>query len=355
MPQPIRTDLSRRVAVSPRPRIALFLAALMLAPAAAAQQPPAQPAPSFRASTSEVIVPVTVTDDRNRFVSNLEAADFQVFDQGKEQRIEFFSRDRNQPVVVGFLLDLSNTSRLHWKTFQEASRELVWALMPGDKKFSGYLITYGNEAELAVNTTSESDKIAEKIEKLKPGGGAALFDAIYMACTNRALVKGEPYEPRRVIIVIGDGNDNASTKSLDQVIELAQRNLVTIYGLSTMAYGFNATGDSNLQRLADETGGRVEYPLQNLYKDVSGYLSTPSDEGNYALKVGTGGYAAEIAKGIVQSVGGIVGEVTTQYILRYVPDIGPGTDGRQFRNIRVAVNLPNVKIRFRKGYYPYAP
>lgn len=316
----------------------------------------AQTQPSFRAGVNEVIVPVTVVEEStNRFVSNLEVKDFQVFENGVPQRIEFFSRDRNQPVVVGFLLDLSNSSRLHWKTFQEAAKELVWALLPGEAKFSGYLITYGNEAELAVNTTTESDKITEKIDKLKPGGGAALYDALYMACTNRRLVQGEPYEPRRVIVIIGDGHDNASSKTLDQVIELAQRNLVTIYGMSTMAYGFTAEGDANLKRLAEETGGRVEYPLEGIYKDVAGFLSTPSDEGNYALRVGTGGYAAEIAKNIVASVGGIVGEVTTQYILRYVPDIGPGSDTRQFRDIRVSVNLPGVKIRHRKGYYPFAP
>jgi hypothetical protein len=159
----------------------------------------------------------------------------------------------------------------------------------------------------------------------------------------------------RVIIIIGDGHDNASKKGVEEVVELAQRNLVTIYGMSTMAFGFSAEGDANLQRLTEDTGGRVEYPLQSLYKDVSGYLSTPSDEGNYAYKVGTGGYAAEISQGIVRAVGGIVGDVTTQYILRYAPDIGPGSDAKQFRSIRVSVNLPNVKVRYRKGYYPYAP
>lgn len=330
-------------------------AARLLAALLAALASPlfAQQQPSFRAAVNEVLVPVTVTDEKDRFVSNLELSDFRVFDQGVEQRIEFFSRDHNQPVVVGFLLDLSNSSRLHWKTFQEAAKELVWALLPGEAKFSGYLITYGNDAELAVNTTTDSAKITERIDKLKPGGGAALYDAIYMACTDRQLVKGEPYEPRRVIIVIGDGHDNASSRTLDQILELAQRNLVTIYGLSTMAYGFTAEGDATLKRLAEETGGRVEYPLEGVYKDVAGYLSTPSDEGNYALRVGTGGYAAEIAKSIVASVGGIVGEVTTQYILRYTPDIGPGS--RDFRNIRVTVNLPNVKIRHRKGYYPFSP
>ena len=121
---------------------------------------------------------------------------------------------------------------------------------------------------------------------MKPGGGAALYDAIYLACTRRDLVKGEPYEPRRVIIVVGDGHDNASKHTLEEVLELAQRNLVTIYAVSTMAFGFSNEAQDVLERLTHKTGGHVEYPLNSLYKDVSGYLSNPSDDGNYALDGG---------------------------------------------------------------------
>lgn len=319
-----------------------------------AQQPtPGEQQQPIRVQVNEVIVPVTVTDEKGAFVSNLEATDFVILDEGRPQKIVYFSREQGQPVVVGFLLDMSNSTRLHWKTFREAVLELVWTLLPGDKKFSGYLITYANEPELAVDTTRDSEKIVERIRKLKPGGGAALFDAIWMACTRRSLIEGEPIEPRRVLIIIGDGNDNASKHGLDEVLELAQRNLVTIYGVSTVSFGFTSEGEKNLKRLAEETGGRVEYPLQGLYKDVSGYLSTPSDEGNYALKVGTGGYAAEIASGIVRSVAAVAGEITTQYILRYVPD--EPDSPKAFRNIEVRVNLPNVKVRARKGYYRQGP
>jgi Ca-activated chloride channel family protein len=328
----------------------------------AQEQPPQQPEQAtpgaeqprpIQIQVDEVIVPVTVTDEQGRFVSDLEEKDFTIYDEGKPQRIRYFNRERNQPVVVGFLLDLSNSTRLHWKTFQEAAIELVLALMPGDKKFSGYLITYANDAELQVNTSHDPEKILEKIRKAKPGGGAALYDAVYMACTRRELVKGEPIEPRRVIVIIGDGHDSASSKTLDQVIELAQRNLVTIFGVSTVAFGFNSEGEKNLLRLAEETGGRVEYPLEGVYKDVSGYLSTPSDEGNFALKVGTGGYAAAIASSIFKAIANVAGEVTTQYILRYIPE--DSDTSKVFRNIRVEVSLPNVKIRHRKGYYPGRP
>jgi Ca-activated chloride channel homolog len=309
--------------------------------------------PSFSAQATEVIVPVTVTDDKGRFVSNLEQKDFQILDQGKLQNIRFFSRERNQPVVVGFLMDLSNASRIQWKNYQDAAIDLVLTLLPGDKKFSGYLIGYANQAEVMVNTTTDPQPIIDRLRKLKPGGGSALYDAIYNACTNRKLVQGEPVEPRRILVVVGDGHDNSSTKTLDQVLELAQRNLVTIYGISTTAYGFSSEGDKNLVRLAEETGGRVEYPLQNVYKDVDGFLSKPSDEGNYALKVGTGGYASAISSAIFRSIANVAGEVTTQYIIRYTPE---ETDPpRKFREINVKVALPDVTVRARKGYYPFNP
>ena len=349
--------------------IALSVVALSLAQTAEQKPvaPPAElpkhvvPAPDapqqrpIQVQVNEVIVPITVTDDRNRFVSNLDAKDFRIMDEGREQKIRFFSRDQKQPVVVGFIVDLSNQTRLHWKTYQDAMQEMVLTLMPGDKKFSGYLLGAGNEAELLVDTTEDSEKLVDKIRKMKPGGGVALYDAIYKTYTTRHLVKNEPYDPRRVLIILGDGNDNASKKSLEQVLEIAQRNLVTIYALSTVAFGFNSEGDKNLVRLCEETGGRVEYPLNKLYGNVSGYLSTPSDEGNYAYKVGTGGYASEIANGIYRAVGNIAGEVTTQYIIRYIPDV-PADSEKQFRRIKVEVaGLSNVKIRARKGYYPFNP
>ena len=328
--------------------LALALVSLVLAQS----DKPSRP---IKVQVNEVIVPVTVTDYKGRFVSNLEAKDFKIYDQDKEQRIEFFSHDRNQPVVVGFLIDLSNDSRVHWKNYQEAAIDLVLHILPGDKKFSGYLISFANEPELQVNTTTEADTMVEKLRKMKPGGGSSLYDAIYMACRHRQVVEGEPYDPRRVLIVIGDGHDNASKKSLEEVIEIAQRSLVTIYGMSTVSFGFTNEGDQNLQRLTSETGGHVEYPLNNLYSDVDGYLSHPSDDGNYALTVGTGLYASEVSAGIFRAIAAIVGEVTTQYILRYVPDTG-GADSKQFRNIKVVVqDLPTVKVRFRKGYYPFAP
>ncbi len=335
--------------------IGSLLAAVALIAAVAIAQAPIQ------VSVNEVIVPVTVADSKGRFVSNLVKGDFHLYDEGREQKIDFFSHEQSQPVVIGFLLDQSNGMKIHWAKYKDAVTELILNLLPGDKKYSGYLITYGNEAELVADTNSDSEKMVQKLSRLKPAGGSALFDAVYMACTNRKTVQGEPYEPRRVLVVIGDGHDTASKKTLKEVIEIAQRQLVTIYAMNTMAFGFHNDTEDDLVQLAEQTGGRVVSPLtDNIYKDVSGYLSNPSDDGNYALTVGTGGYTAAVSKAIFQAITDIAGEITTQYVMRYTPDVTEKSSARQFRRIKVTVTpsgveLPNVTVRYRPGYYPFAP
>src|SRR5215831_21406904 len=91
-------------------------------PAPARQQPPAKPQDSpnlvISTTTTEVIVPVTVTDNKGKFVSNLVASDFRVLDEGKPQRIQFFSHAEKQPIVVGFLVDQSNTMKIHWQKYK---------------------------------------------------------------------------------------------------------------------------------------------------------------------------------------------------------------------------------------------
>ena len=342
------------------------------APAAGGQRPApqTQPAPTagqqpqtkFVGNTTEIIVPVTVTDKDGRYVANLEAKDFRIEDEGRPQKITFFYHDSpgiRQHTVIGFLVDLSSGTLSHWDKFKDAIQQMIWSLMPYDPNYQGYLIGYSNSAEIKVDTTDNPDKLTDAVDRMKPGGGSSLYDAIYQACTNRKLVPGEPYQPRRVIIIVGDGHDNASQYTLDQVIELAQRNLVTIYGMSTLAFGASADSAADLERMARETGGRVVYPLLDPYgKTVSGYLSNPQDEGNYALHVGVGSYTSVISQAVNDAVAALEGEITTQYILRYVPDVDPSTAWKDARHIKVDVmSLPagSVKVSARQVYYPNPP
>ncbi|HEX4274159.1 MAG TPA: hypothetical protein VHZ74_02335, partial [Bryobacteraceae bacterium] len=116
----------------------------------------------IRVAVNEVIVPVTVTDEKGRFVSNLAKEDFRIFDENKEQKIDFFSHEQSQPIVIGFLIDTSNGMKIHWDKYQEAATELMLNLLPGDRKYSGYLISYGNAPELIADTSSDSEKMVDK-------------------------------------------------------------------------------------------------------------------------------------------------------------------------------------------------
>jgi hypothetical protein len=113
---------------------------------------------------------------------------FQDFDQARSRPSALFNRERNQRVVVGFLVDLSNQSRGQWKSLQEATVELVLNLLPGDKKYAGYLIGYGNEAELMVNTTSDPDPIVQKLGKFLPA--AARFLRCRVPCLHQPKAGG---------------------------------------------------------------------------------------------------------------------------------------------------------------------
>lgn len=326
-------------------------------------QPPQPPKPAgrptFVATRSEVIVAVTVTDDKGHIISDLKRSDFKLLDEGRVQKISSFARDTEtsrQPTVIGFLVDTGAANRTHWDKFKEATKELIWRLLPNDPNYTGYLISYADHERLETDTTSDPDKLTDQVDRLQPAGGAALYNAIRMACADRRLAPGEPYRTRRVLIVIGDGHDSASQYSLDQVAELAQRDQITVYGMSTLAFGASSDSSKDLERLAKATGGHVEYPLSNPYSNVPGYLSQPSDQGNYALSVGSGGYSAAIATAVNNSVESLYHEITGQYILRYTPEIDRATAYKEIRKIEVRISgLPKsrlVNVRARESYYP---
>jgi VWFA-related protein len=315
------------------------------------QQPPSDS--QIQVQVNVVNVPVTVTDVDGKFVWDLERTDFRIWEDDKPVEVRYFTRDPKQPIIIGFVVDASNYARLYFKTYKEAVEDLAWTLVPPGEQSKGFLVAYHTQPDILVKPTGDTEAIVDKIRKLKPGGGAALLDAIYESCTKYFTVRGLPREPKRVLVVVGDGHDNASKVSLEQALEAAQRSQVVIYGVSTVAYGFTGSGESTLYRLAEETGGRVEKPLDKIHTKVSGYLSNPSDEGNYAYKVGTGQYASELAGKLYKAITDISGDVTHQYVLGYTPPT-PFTDTK-FRTIKVELAVKNadaLKLRARKGYYP---
>ncbi len=316
---------------------------------------PQRPASAIEVQVNVVNVPVTVSDAAGRFITDLKKEDFRVWEDGQPVEVRYFTADPKQPIVVGFILDASNAARLYFKTYQEALSDLAWQLLPGDNPNRGFLLSYHTEVDFLTTLTNDGETIVEKMRKLKPGGGSAMLDAVYQACSKYMRVNYRPMEPKRVLVLVGDGHDNASKISLEQALEAAQRSQVVIYAVSTVAYGFTNDEEQNLVRLAEDTGGRVERPLLKIHDKAPGYLGIPSDDGNYVYKVGTGQYASELASKLYKAILDITGDITHQYVLGYTPP-KPYTDVK-FREIKVEANLKNVefKLRARKGYFPPLP
>ena len=304
-----------------------------------------------------VNIPITVTDKEGRFVSDLEQKHFEIYEDGQPVEIRYFtpstSQDLKPRIRVGFLIDLSNTARLYYKNYRDSIGDLAYLLVPEGGKNEGFLVGYHPEVDQLVDYTRDPYDIAEAMEKLKHGGGSAMLDAVYMACHDKLL--SSPYqgvdEPRKILVVVGDGHDNASNHTLDEVIFEAQRQQVTIYSISTVAWGFHEKEEKALYRLAKETGGMVGTPMQDVHTDVAGYLSKPQDAGNYQYEVGTGLYARAQLAALYKAILGVSGNVMGQYILGFTP-LTPFSDPT-YRKLNGKVVVPaGIDIHARAGYYP---
>ena len=316
-----------------------------------------QSSETIRVDVDVVNVPVTVTDSDGKYIIDLNKDDFEVYEDGQRVDIRYFTpstaEEAKPPLWVGFLVELSNTARIYYKSYKESIGDLAYILIPEEGRNKGFLMGYHTEVDLLVKTTADPYPIAQRMEKLKHGGGSAMLDAIYAACTEQlasATYQGSG-EPRKVIVIVGDGHDNASKHTLEEVIFEAQRNHVTIFGVSTVAWGFHAEEEKNLYKLVRATGGRVGSPMEGVHGDISGYLSKPQDAGNYVRTVGTGEYARAQLEALYGAILAIAGDVQSQYILAYNPPAR--FSDQKFREIKVKVKLEaETKIRHRTGYYP---
>ena len=327
-------------------------------PAASGQQPAPLPGSSqIRILVERVNVPFTVTDSKDRFVTDLTKDDFTVYEDGKQVPIDFFTSVTAAPLRVGLLLDTSNSVRLMFKAEQEAAIDFVHTLL-GDArtKHRAFLMTFDTTKDLVKDFTADPNDLADAVRKLKVGGGTALFEAIYHACKDKLMREVEAGGLRRVLLLVTDGEDDASRYSIEQVIDVARRAEVTIYAISTTSYGSTSPGEQILERLAEETGGAVVYPWKKppSAEFATGYLSrTQIGDQNAVYEVGLGKYAGEAAANLALALAQINKELQLQYTIGYRPP-NPNPDGR-FREIKVVAREKDLKVRAKKGYYALPP
>jgi Ca-activated chloride channel family protein len=274
--------------------------------------------PRIRVGTNEVNVVFTVTDKHGKRVTDLKQGDFQFVDDNKPAaEIRSFHAETNLPLQVALLIDASNSVRDRFKFEQESAIEFL-----NQTVRRGYdqamVVGFDVTPEVTQDFTDDSEKLDHGVRELRPGGGTALYDALYYACRDKMLKKAQAGPTRRAIILLSDGEDNQSHVTREEAIEMAQRAEAVVYTISTNTSGTKGTGDKVLERIADATGGLAFFPFQ--LRDV----------------------ANDFAE--------IQAELRSQYAVSYKPaDFKP--DGH-FRTIEIVANdRKTFRVRARRGYY----
>ncbi len=203
----------------------------------------------------------TVTDRKGRFVTDLTKDDFQIFESKKPQTIAEFTAESDLPLRLGILIDTSNSIRDRFKFEQEAAVSFIRGVVHRNHD-KALVVSFDTSTELVADLIDDGDALEAAIRKLRPGGGTAMYDAIYFACRDK-LSKDQPrHKFRRAIVLVSDGDDNQSQVTRDQALEMAQKADVVIYAISTNVMHLETEGDKVLKYLTAETGGQAFFPFK---------------------------------------------------------------------------------------------
>jgi VWFA-related protein len=216
----------------------------------------------IRIPVNLVNVPLTVTDKKNRLVIMMTKDDFNLFEDGKPQPIQYFSRETDLALRIGLLIDTSNSIRDRLRFEQQAATDFLSDTIRRGKD-QAFVVGFDVEPQLVQDYTDNVEKLSSAIRALQAGGVTSLYDAIYFSCREKLLFfpPPEPYL-RRMMIVISDGEDNRSEHTREESLAMAQRAEVTIFAISTNRSGAEQRGDKVLKRLAEQTGGQAYFPFE---------------------------------------------------------------------------------------------
>jgi VWFA-related protein len=326
---------------------AVLVSAQQQNPTTPPQPPAAKPQSQEEVQKSQTVIKVpvnlvdvlfTVLDRRNRLVPGLEKQDFKVFDDNVPQDIHYFSKQSDLPLRIGMLLDTSNSIRDRLKFEQDAADNFLYSVLRRGKD-EAFLMTFDDEPQIIQGFTADTGALRDQILRTRAGGGTAVYDAVYDACFKELSHPprppgDQPDVVRRVMILISDGEDNLSTHTRSDAIEMAQRTSVVIYAISTSTQWVTlddpskeksgnrkyhlTDGDKILKELAEETGGRAFFPYH--------------------------------VDDLDQSFQDIGEELRNQYSLAYSPS-NHAYDGR-YHKIRVeTLDHKGYQVRARRGYY----
>jgi Ca-activated chloride channel family protein len=271
---------------------------------------------SISGAQTQDLVPIifSVTDEQGKFVRDLKQGQFRILDNHHPPKeVVNFESQTHLPLRVGLLLDASDSIRDRFVLKQQASEQSLRTIIrqESDKAF---VLAFDEVYEVTQDFTNDLEKLTTGIRIIRPGGGTAMWDAVYYACRTMMTKDKNSGPVRRVIILISDGDDNQSRALRYEAIEMAQRFDVIIYTVSTNSTNTHDGGDHNLQALADATGGRA-FKLDDITHDLNE----------------------------------IEGELRSQYLISYRPyDL---VHNGQFHSIEIIPENKHFKARTRNGYF----
>ena len=228
-----------------------------------------------------------------------------------------FSSETDLPLTIALLVDTSGSVRDKLRFEQEAAIEFFYSTLQRTKD-KALIISFDSGVDLLQDFTDDPEKLADAVRKIRAGGGTSLYDAIYLAVSQKLAGQSG----RRIVILITDGDDNSSRVSLTETLEAAQKNDITIYAISTNSTAYFGSkeqerGDKTLKKFSEETGGKSFFPLK--LQDLAGSFLDIHDE------------------------------LRSQYQIGYRPS-NSKMDGT-FRRIRIDLADKRFKPRARTGYY----
>jgi Ca-activated chloride channel family protein len=263
-----------------------------------------------------VLVPVTVSDSKNRSVTTLTKQAFALYEEDKRQDIRYFSEE-DSPLSVAILFDVSKSMTDKIDTERAAIVEFFNNANPDDEYFA---ITFSDRPRMLENSTQSIDELQRKLMAIEPGGPTAMLDAVYLA---ESKLRSARYK-RKAIVIFSDGGDNASRYTLREIKSLVQESDVQIYAIGLFDTFFVSTLEEKLGKwwlseITDPTGGRT-ITVDNRSK-------------------------------VPQAAATISREMRNQYILGYRPNLAGAS---RWRKIKVSVTQPESEQRlhahYKKGY-----
>jgi Ca-activated chloride channel family protein len=268
----------------------------------------------FRSDTRLVVLHASVTDRKGKMMTNLGEQSFKVFENGTPQRVKIFRRE-DVPVSLCIIIDDSGSMSTKRARVEAAALELVRNSNPQDEVC---IVNFNDEAYLDVPFTNDIHKLQQGLSRIDSRGGTAMRDAVNMTLDYE---RKDAKRDKKVLLVVTDGNDNASNMSLERLVGRANQQETLIYaiGLFTEEEKREASKARRaLKELTGSTGGLVFYP-----KEVSEVQML----------------AVEVAR-----------DIRNQYTIAYTPTV-QALDG-SYRQIKVTVDAPGKPVvRTRSGYY----